>query len=143
MLATTAGFAGGHTEAPTYKQVCAKKTGHAEAVRVVYDLRKLSTRRLLTEFFTLHDFTADRRENGGQYRSAIFPDGSFSGVRDQENTASDMLAELAAAGYPPATELRRIAAFYPAESRHQQYCSARGIMPKKRAAEKIREILTN
>ncbi|OAV43885.1 hypothetical protein A3850_004980 [Lewinella sp. 4G2] len=141
-MSTRTGFAGGRTPNPSYQQVCTKKTGHAETVEVVFDPRKLSFRRLLTEFFTLHDFTEDRRGNGGQYRSAIF---YLEGDRRSmmlARLASMLVNKLEAHGYKIKTGINRIKAFYPAESRHQQYCAARGLTPKRQDSEAIREILT-
>lgn len=133
---------GGTVANPTYRQVCTKTTGHAETVEVVYDTRKLTTRALLTEFFTLHNFTVDRSEAGGQYRSAIFLLVGSTHGREQEQTAQALLVRLADAGFVPATQLRWEKDFFPADARHQQYCSARGIVPKKGKKEGIREILT-
>lgn len=142
MISTRTGFAGGKVPNPTYQEVCAGHTGHAEVVEVTYDLRKLSTRDLLAEFFTLHEFVKDRRSGSGQYRSVIFlhPEGFYA--LEQEKAALQIMATLRANGYPPSTELRWETNFYPADSRHQQYCSSRGILPKKRQSERIREILT-
>lgn len=142
VISTTTGFAGGHVTEPTYQQVCTKTTGHTEVVRVVYDLRKLSTRELLTTFFTLHDFTVDRRSNGGQYRSVIFTDPSENNSTKQESIALMLLDKLCLAGYTPSTEVASTSTFFPAESRHQQYCSAKGISPKRRSVSNIIEILT-
>lgn len=133
---------GGTVANPTYRQVCTKTTGHAETVEVVYDTRKLTTRALLTEFFTLHNFTIDRTGAGGQYRSAIFLLAGSNYSDQQEKTAQAMLEELAAAGYVPVTQLLWEKDFYPADARHQQYCSVRGIVPKKGDKVKIRQILT-
>lgn len=142
MITTRAGFAGGTVPNPTYQQVCLGGTGHAEVVEVAYDVRKLSTKDLLTEFFTLHNFTKDRRSGKGQYRSVIFLHPEGSSALQQERTALQLLAALRANGYPPSTELAWESDFYPADSRHQQYCNSRGIVPKKRQSEQIREILT-
>lgn len=133
---------GGTVPYPTYQQVCEKSTGHAETVGVVYDTRQLSTRRLLSEFFLLHDFTKDRRSEGGQYRSAIFIDPTVSQLLEQEATARELLSLFGQNGLSPATELQRCDRFYPAGSRHQQFCSARGMQPQKRDSVIIREILT-
>lgn len=143
VLSTRTGFAGGHTPNPSYQQVCTKKTGHAETVEVVFDPQKLSFKKLMMEFFTLHDFTKDRRGNGGQYRSAI-----YYLKRDKQSMilarkASMIANKLAAWGFEIKTEIGPIDTFYPAESRHQQYCSANGLIPKRRQAEAIREILTS
>lgn len=133
---------GGTIPHPTYQQVCEKKTGHAETVEVVYDTRKLATRELVREFFLLHDFTEDRRSEGGQYRSAVFFDLSPGQAKEQERVAREMMFKLKQNGFPPVTELHPHEPFYAADSRHQQFCSARGIAPKKRDSDQIREILT-
>lgn len=142
MIATTTGFADGTTVDPTYKQVCTKTTGHAEVVRVVYDTRKLSTANLLVEFFTLHDFTIDRRGKGGQYRSVVLLDPSSLHTQEQEVAVQTAFDRLRAAKLLPATEFGLTEHFYPAENRHQQYCSVHGITPKRRLVEGIRKILT-
>lgn len=133
---------GGTVTDPTYQQVCTKATGHAETVEVVYDTRILATHALLVEFFTLHDFTVDRSENSGQYRSAIFVDPDSNCASVQEKTASNILAILRENGFVPATELRRENNFYPAGNRHQKYCLSKGVVPKKRSAEVVYKILT-
>ena len=144
VVTTRTGFAGGHTADPTYRQVCSEATGHAEVVEVVYDPAMLSTRSLLTEFFTLHDATVDRSGKGGkgQYRSAIFYLADDDSISAPLRTAYAVVDELNVHGYAVSTKIRPIAAFYPAEPRHQQYCAARGMRPKKRDAASIREILT-
>ncbi len=141
-MATTTGFAGGWVANPTYQEVCTKETGHAETVAVVYDLRLLSTRELLREFFVLHDSTLDRRADGGQYRSAIFLPATGRHADKQEIAAHEVLRLLRDKGLNPVTEISRIDAFYAADARHQQYCSSKGIVPKKREIAEIRKILT-
>lgn len=143
VLGTRTGFMGGTLPNPTYHQVCQKMTGHAETVEVVYDTRRLSTRDLLREFFLLHDFTRDRRSGGGQYRSAIFTDPSGDWSGEQEGTARNLMALLQESGLSPSTELHTGGIFYAADCRHQQYCSARGIVPKRLDSARIKEILTN
>ena len=142
VISTRTGFAGGTVINPTYQEVCAGGTGHAEVVEVIYDLRKLPTEVLLAEFFLLHEFAKDRRSGNGQYRSVIFVRPESFHASKQASIALEMMDTLRANGYPPSTELKREANFFPADSRHQQYCSSRGILPKKRQSEKIREILT-
>ncbi|TXF89921.1 peptide-methionine (S)-S-oxide reductase MsrA [Neolewinella aurantiaca] len=142
VLSTRTGFMGGVLPNPTYEQVCTDKTGHAETVEVVYDIRKLTTRQLLTEFFLLHDFTRDRSGQGGQYRSVIFIPAAGPQAPEQHETAADIISLLNANGYPPATKVQTGCRFYAAANRHQQYCSAKGIHPKKRENEEVSEILT-
>ena len=134
---TQVGFAGGHTPDPTYVQVCHKDTGHAEVVAVTYDPDQLSTRALLTEFFTLHNFEINRGKGTGQYRSAVFA------LEEDEQlaTARAMLAELRAAGYNPMTDVEAVTAFYPAEERHQQYCGTRGMSPQRKDNVEVRRAL--
>lgn len=75
VLATATGYMGGHTESPTYVQVCTGTTGHAEAVRVVYDPKVLPTKSLLATFFENHNPTQRNRQGndqGTQYRGAIW-----------------------------------------------------------------------
>ena len=137
VLATQVGFAGGHTVNPTYVQVCQKDTGHAEVVAVTYDPTQLPTRALLTEFFTLHNFEMNRGRGTGQYRSAVFALDEDA----QLATARTMIAELRDAGYAPMTDVEAVMAFYPAEERHQQYCSVRGMRPKRKDDVEVRRAL--
>jgi peptide methionine sulfoxide reductase msrA/msrB len=122
VLETTVGYTGGKTSAPIYEQVSSGRTGHAEAVRVVFDPRKLSYEQLLRTFFRLHDpTTLDRQghDRGTQYRSAIF-------VHDeaQRRVAEKVRAEVDASGKwkaPLVTEIAPASAFHPAEDHHQDY----------------------
>ncbi|RPI58176.1 MAG: peptide-methionine (S)-S-oxide reductase, partial [Chloroflexi bacterium] len=116
------GYAGGHVENPTYRQVSAGKTGHAEVLQITYDPTVVSFRELLEVFFTIHDPTTLNRQGadvGPQYRSAIF-------YRDegQKETAEEVLREIEAAGIwdkPIVTEVSPLEAFYKAEDYHQEY----------------------
>jgi peptide methionine sulfoxide reductase msrA/msrB len=122
VIETTVGYTGGKTSAPIYEQVSSGRTGHAEAVRVVYDPQRVSYAQLLRYFFRLHDpTTRDRQghDRGTQYRSAIF-------VRDeaQRRVAEQVRAEVTAAGKwpdPVVTEIVPASPFYPAEEHHQNY----------------------
>lgn len=118
----TSGYAGGHVEAPTYREVCGGETGHAEVVRVEYDPDTVDFRTLLRVFFTTHDPTTPDRQGGDvgpQYRSIILYESE-----EQRQTAESVLAELEAAGTfdaPIVTQLEPLERFYPAESYHQDY----------------------
>ena len=75
VVAVESGYSNGHVEHPTYEQVCGGRTGHAEAVRVVFDPARIGLRDLLEIFFAIHDPTTRDRQGhdlGPQYRSAIF-----------------------------------------------------------------------
>jgi peptide-methionine (S)-S-oxide reductase len=124
VLVTAVGYTGGFTPNPTYEEVCSGRTGHAEAVRVVFDPGVVSYGELLHRFWENHDPTQGSRQGndvGTQYRSAIFV---HSGAQRQEAEVSrDAYArELTAAGYGAVTtEIRDAPEFYFAEDYHQQY----------------------
>ena len=116
------GYAGGSVRDPSYQQVTAGTTGHAEAVRITFDPEVISFRDLLDVFFTIHDPTTLNRQGadvGTQYRSAVFYSDS-----EQEATAAQAIRELEAAGIweaPIVTEVTPSTDFYPAEAYHQEY----------------------
>jgi len=116
------GYMGGHTENPTYTDICNGDTGHAEVVQVRFDPDVISYRELLDVFFTLHDPTQLNRQGndvGTQYRSAI-----FWHTPEQKAEAEAVIAELTAARQfdaPIVTEVTAATAFYPAENYHQGY----------------------
>lgn len=116
------GYAGGHQEDPTYEQVCAKRTGHAEVVRIAFDPATVSYADLLRMFFTLHDPTTKDRQGadvGPQYRSIVLAESE-----EQMATAREIMAEVEAAKVWPAplvTELVPASVFWPGEAEHQDY----------------------
>ncbi len=114
------GYAGGHQPNPTYEQVCAKGTGHAEVVRLAFDPAMITYADILRMFFTLHDPTTKDRQGadvGPQYRSVILTESAA-----QEEQARAVLAEAQAAfDAPIVTEVRPAAEFWPAEAEHQDY----------------------
>lgn len=116
------GYAGGHRENPTYKEVCAGTTGHAEVVRVTWDPSVVGYRDLLQVFFTIHDPTTRDRQGadvGPQYRSII-----LYGDEEQEAAARSVVEELEASGPwddPIVTELQPLGRFWPAEAGHDDY----------------------
>ena len=121
---TAVGYAGGYTPNPTYEEVCSGRTGHTEAVLVVFDPKKVSYEQLLKVFWESHDPTQGMRQGndvGTQYRSAIY---TFSPEQQTAAEASRQAYEgrLGAAGLGKiTTEIRDAPPFYFAEGYHQQY----------------------
>jgi peptide-methionine (S)-S-oxide reductase len=121
---TAVGYTGGYTPHPTYEEVCTGRTGHAEAVLVVFRPETISYERLLQVFFEAHDPTQGMRQGndvGTQYRSAIYyADAAQQRAAEAARAAYD--AALRRAGYPPiTTEIAPVGPFYYAEEYHQQY----------------------
>jgi peptide-methionine (S)-S-oxide reductase len=116
------GYAGGSASNPTYEQVCAGRTGHAEVVQVTFDPSVISFREILQVFFTIHDPTTLNRQGadvGTQYRSVILYQSP-----EQEQVAREVIAETNASGNwrsPVVTEVAPLERFYPAEAYHQNY----------------------
>jgi len=116
------GYSGGTIPDPSYEQVCAGTTGHAEVIQITFDPSVLSFREILEVFFSIHDPTTLNRQGqdvGTQYRSAI-----FHHTPEQKATAEQVIAELDASGIwgaPIVTEVAPFTAFYPAEEYHQEY----------------------
>ena len=121
---TAVGYAGGSTPNPTYEEVCSGRTGHTEAVLVVYEPKQITYDALLKLFWEGHDPTQGMRQGndmGTQYRSAIY---TFSPEQHRAAEASRdaFQKRLAAAGYGPiTTEIADAGPFYYAEAYHQQY----------------------
>jgi peptide-methionine (S)-S-oxide reductase len=124
VFVTAVGYAGGHTPNPTYEEVCSGRTGHTEAVLVVFDPKKISYARLLKTFWESHNPTQGMRQGndvGTQYRSAIY---TFD---DAQRSAADVSKRayqkaLSAKGLSAiTTEIAPAGAFYFAEDYHQQY----------------------
>ncbi|BEP16322.1 peptide-methionine (S)-S-oxide reductase MsrA [Acidothermaceae bacterium B102] len=124
VYSTAAGYMGGYTPNPTYEEVCSARTGHTEAVQVVYDPAKTSYEALLKAFWEGHDPSQENRQGndiGTQYRSAIY---WTTEEQHQEALASKdaFQPNLSAAGYGEIkTELAPAGTFYFAEAYHQQY----------------------
>jgi peptide-methionine (S)-S-oxide reductase len=122
---TRVGYAGGHTERPTYEDVCSHTTGHAEVVEVTYDDERVSYDELLDVFWRKHNPTHRNRQGwdfGDQYRSVVF-------FHDEEQrVAAERAKEREQARYrkPIATLVEPAPAFYEAEERHQQYLEKHG-----------------
>ena len=119
VLSAVSGYIGGKTQAPTYEQICTGRTGHAEAVRVTFDPKRVSYEQLARLFFEIHDPTELNRQGpdvGTQYRSAVF----YVDER-QKQTAEKLLALLRKNGYKPVTQVVPAERFYPAEDYHQDF----------------------
>ena len=121
---TAVGYAGGYTPNPTYEEVCSGRTGHTEAVLVVYDPKQISYAQLLKVFWEAHDPTQGMRQGndvGTQYRSAIY---TYGGAQQEaaEDSLKDYQDALKKAGFRPiTTEVHAAPEFYYAEDYHQQY----------------------
>ncbi len=124
VVSTAVGYEGGFTPNPTYEEVCSGRTGHAEAVRVVFDPDKVSYGELLRIFWESHDPTQGMRQGndvGTQYRSAIFYQ-SPQQQAEAEASAAAYQQRLTEAGYGKiSTEIAPTGNFYFAEDYHQQY----------------------
>lgn len=126
VLATTVGYTGGHTQNPTYEQVCTHTTGHAEACEITFDPSVINYRDMVRQFFRMHDPTQLNRQGpdvGDNYRSAIFY------VSDeQRHTAEEVKAKAQAMfDKPIVTEIVAAGEFYPAEEYHQKFFQKTGI----------------
>jgi peptide-methionine (S)-S-oxide reductase len=124
VYSTAVGYAGGYTPNPTYEEVCSGRTGHTEAVLVVFDPDKTSYEEILRLFWENHDPTQGMRQGndaGTQYRSAVY----FSGDSQREaiESSRELFGEkLKTAGYGEiTTEVAPLGEFYYAEDYHQQY----------------------
>jgi peptide-methionine (S)-S-oxide reductase len=121
---TAVGYAGGHTPNPTYEEACSGRTGHTEAVLVVFDPTKISYEQLLKVFWESHNPTQGMRQGndvGTQYRSAIY---TFSDAQMKAVEASKAVYQkaLSAKGVGTiTTEIAPAGPFYFAEDYHQQY----------------------
>jgi peptide methionine sulfoxide reductase msrA/msrB len=122
VIETGVGYTGGKVAYPTYKQVCTGRTGHAEAIQIVFDPGTLSYEQLLGYFFRMHDPTTLNQQHndiGTQYRSAIFYTSD-----EQKQTAERVKAQVDKSGKfkrPIVTEITKASDYYPAEDYHQDY----------------------
>ncbi len=127
VVSTTVGYTGGTLENPTYEDVCAGKTGHAETVLIEYNPSKITYEELLKVFWEIHDPTTSNRQGpdiGSQYRSVIF----FHNP-EQESLAKKSKTELEHSkkyANPIVTEIIPASNFYRAEEYHQQYLKKQG-----------------
>jgi len=127
VISVNSGYTGGHVKNPSYKEVCTGKTGHAEAVKIIYDPEKTSYEKLLRLFLEIHDPTqvgGQGPDLGDQYRSEIFYMND-----DQRKTAEYSLKILTDKGYRIATAVTKASEFFDAEDYHQDYYFNNGKVP--------------
>jgi methionine-S-sulfoxide reductase len=127
VLSTEAGYTGGHIDNPSYEQVLTHTTGHAEALKIVFDPAKVSYQTLLKHFFRLHDPTQLNRQGpdvGENYRSVI-----FYADDAQKHAAQKLIDELDRSGRykkPIVTTLEPAGKWWPAEDYHQKFTARTG-----------------
>ena len=120
VYSATSGYMGGTVKNPTYEQICNGDSGHAEAVHVVFDPKKISYEKILSWFWELHDPTTLNRQGndvGTQYRSVIFY------YNDAQKKTAEASKAAARANFkdPIVTAITKATEFYPAENYHQNY----------------------
>ena len=124
------GYAGGHMDNPTYREVCNGNTGHAEVVQVHFDPNVISYKDLLNVFFAIHDPTTLNRQGadiGTQYRSAIFYHDD-----EQKKIAEELIKDLNSQQIwdrPIVTEVTKFDKLYVAEDYHQEYYARNRYQP--------------
>lgn len=116
----TSGYAGGHTEEPTYREVCSGETGHAEVIKIEYDEEKLGLEKIFELFSRIHNPTTRNREGpdiGSQYRSIILHQDE-----DEKEIIEAFIKEAQQEFEEDiVTDVKELEAFYPAEEKHQDY----------------------
>lgn len=127
VISTEVGYTGGTKENPTYKEVCSHKTGHVEAIRIVYDPLKTTYEDLAKLFFEIHDPTQTNGQGpdiGPQYLSE-----AFYSDESQKAILEKLIAILKAQGLRVVTQVRPATKFWPAEDYHQDYYEKTGGTP--------------
>lgn len=127
VIATAVGYVGGTVAEPTYEEVCSGKTGHVEAIEVIFDPSRADYKTVAKEFFEIHDPTQMNRQGpdiGPQYQSKI-----FYISEEQKEVAHELIDVLKKRGLQVTTELRPASPFYPAEEYHQNYYGKNGNEP--------------
>ena len=127
VLKTEVGYTGGHTDFPSYEEVCTGNTGHVESIRVIYDSEKISYDDLVRYFFEIHDPTQENGQGpdiGAQYLSIIF---YYNDA--QKNTAQTLIHQLQEKNYRIVTKVLPVSIFQRAETYHQDYYEKMGKTP--------------
>ncbi|MDL2217483.1 peptide-methionine (S)-S-oxide reductase MsrA [Christensenellaceae bacterium OttesenSCG-928-M15] len=120
VMKTQAGYANGHTEHPTYEEVCSHETGHAETVQVVYESDEIPLTYLLDLFYEVIDPTSVHRQGndrGAQYRTGIY----YTDPLDRPMIEHSILELQKKCADPIAIEVEPLKNYYPAEEYHQEY----------------------
>jgi len=122
---TVVGYTGGHTENPTYEEVCTHTTGHAEAVLLNFDPEQVNYETLCQQFFRMHDPTQLNRQGpdiGDSYRSAIFY------FDDEQRAVAEKVKNESQPNFkdPIVTQIEKAGPFYEAEDYHQKYTERTG-----------------
>jgi peptide methionine sulfoxide reductase msrA/msrB len=127
VISTTVGYTGGSTENPTYNEVATGRTGHAEAIKVLFDPAKTSYENMVRLFYETHDPAQKNRQGpdiGTQYRSGIFY------LNNEQKAIAEKLTELLKSkGHRVVTEITPAGPFYKAENYHQSYYDKNGQNP--------------
>jgi peptide methionine sulfoxide reductase msrA/msrB len=127
VVSTKVGYMGGNKKNPTYEQVCSGKTGHYEAIEVVFDPSKTSYEKLAKLFFEIHDPTqtdGQGPDKGEQYQSVVFYTNE-----EQKKTTEKLIKILKDKGYKVVTQLVPATTFWKAEDYHQDYYEKNGKQP--------------
>ncbi len=127
VIDTKVGYMGGHTQHPTYEQVCSHTTGHYETIKVVYDTRQTDYEKLARLFFDIHDPTQSDGQGpdiGQQYMSVLFYSDS-----SQRQIGEKLIAILETKGYKIATRLLPVTTFWEAEEYHEHHYDREGTTP--------------
>jgi len=127
VVSAEVGYTGGHTENPTYEEVCSGKTGHLEAIRIIYHKHETDFETIARMFFEVHDPTQWNRQGpdvGDQYRSAVFYQNE-----EQRQITEKLIALLKEKGFRIVTQVLPAATFWKAETYHQNYYEKEGSTP--------------
>ena len=127
VISVESGYIGGHKDHPTYQDVCSGKTGHYEAVEVIFDPQKTNYEELARLFFEIHDPTQWNHQGpdfGEQYRSAVFYKNA-----EQKQITEKLIRILKDKGYKVVTEVKKATTFWKAEGYHQDYYEQKGTTP--------------
>lgn len=119
VIKTTVGYTGGTVPDPTYEMVVSGKTGHTEAVEVIFDPTRLSYEQLVTDFLTRRDPTGQATGVGWSHRSAIFYHNEEQ--KQIAERVKEKISQLGRWNAPITTEITKATKFYPAEAYHQDY----------------------